>query len=41
VASIRTAAAKKDGDDYVISGSKMWITNWHAGRLDVLPGQHQ
>jgi citronellyl-CoA dehydrogenase len=26
VASIRTTA-KKDGDDYVISGAKMWITN--------------
>ncbi len=26
VASIKTAA-KKDGDDYVINGSKMWITN--------------
>jgi len=26
VASIKTAA-RKDGDDYVISGSKMWITN--------------
>lgn len=26
VASIRTAA-RKDGDDYIINGSKMWITN--------------
>ena len=26
VAAIKTTA-KKDGDDYVINGSKMWITN--------------
>ncbi len=31
VASIRTAA-KKDGDDYLISGEKMWITN--GGQAD-------
>lgn len=28
VANIRTSA-RKDGDDYVIDGSKMWITNAH------------
>ncbi|MBT8116081.1 MAG: acyl-CoA dehydrogenase family protein [Arenicella sp.] len=33
VASIKTAA-RKDGDDYVINGSKMWITN--STQADVL-----
>lgn len=28
VAAIRTTA-RKDGDDYIINGSKMWITNGH------------
>ena len=32
VAGIRTTA-KKVGDDYVINGSKMWITNAQRGRL--------
>src|SRR5580765_1548347 len=27
VASIKTQAARSDGDDYVINGGKMWITN--------------
>ena len=39
VASIRTKAVR-DGDDYVITGSKMWITNGDAGRLDVPARQY-
>lgn len=36
VASIRTTA-RKDGDDYVISGEKMWITNgWQADWMCAL-----
>ncbi len=33
--SIRTVA-KKDGDDYVVNGSKMWITNSLHGNLTLL-----
>ena len=39
VARIQTTA-RKDGDDYIISGHKMWITNG-SGRLDVLSLQHR
>src|SRR5215469_10020154 len=35
VAAIRTAA-KRDGDDYVISGQKMWITNGATSSLVAL-----
>jgi alkylation response protein AidB-like acyl-CoA dehydrogenase len=35
VAAIRTAA-KPDGDDYVISGQKMWITNGASANLIAL-----
>jgi alkylation response protein AidB-like acyl-CoA dehydrogenase len=40
VSAIRSHA-RKDGDDYVITGQKMWITNSLAGRLDVHAGQHR
>jgi citronellyl-CoA dehydrogenase len=40
VAAIKTTA-RKDGGDYVINGSKMWITNGTAGRLVLPAGQHQ
>jgi citronellyl-CoA dehydrogenase len=33
--------ARKDGGDYVINGTKMWITNGTAGRLVLPAGQHQ
>ena len=39
VASIKTHA-RSDGDDYVINGGKMWITNG-ASRLDLPAGQHR
>jgi alkylation response protein AidB-like acyl-CoA dehydrogenase len=35
VAAIRTAA-RPDGDDYVISGQKMWLTNGASARLVAL-----
>lgn len=36
VQSIRTTAVR-DGDDYVLSGQKMWVTNaWRAGLIAVL-----
>ncbi|HJZ02005.1 MAG TPA: acyl-CoA dehydrogenase family protein [Streptosporangiaceae bacterium] len=35
VAAIRTAA-RRDGDDYVISGQKMWITNGASANLVAL-----
>jgi butyryl-CoA dehydrogenase len=36
VQSIRTTAAR-DGDDYVISGQKMWVTNgWRSGIIMLL-----
>ena len=35
VAAIRTAA-RRDGDDYVISGQKMWITNGATSSLVAL-----
>jgi alkylation response protein AidB-like acyl-CoA dehydrogenase len=35
VAAVRTAA-RRDGDDYVISGQKMWITNGASGNLVAL-----
>ena len=36
VQSIRTTA-RRDGDDYVLDGQKMWVTNaWRAGLIAVL-----
>jgi len=35
VAAIRTAA-RRDGDDYVISGQKMWLTNGASSQLVAL-----
>ena len=35
VAAIRTAA-RRDGDDYVITGQKMWLTNGASARLVAL-----
>ena len=36
VQSIRTTAVR-DGDDYVLSGQKMWVTNgWRSGLISVL-----
>jgi butyryl-CoA dehydrogenase len=36
VQSIRTTAVR-DGDDYVIAGQKMWVTNgWRSGLISVL-----
>jgi butyryl-CoA dehydrogenase len=36
VQSIRTTAVR-DGDDYVLNGQKMWVTNaWRAGLITVL-----
>jgi alkylation response protein AidB-like acyl-CoA dehydrogenase len=35
VAAIRTSA-RRDGDDYVISGQKMWLTNGASARLVAL-----
>src|SRR5207249_7428285 len=36
VQSIRTTA-RRDGDDYVISGQKMWVTNgWRSGMIMLL-----
>jgi butyryl-CoA dehydrogenase len=36
VQSIRTTAVR-DGDDYVLDGQKMWVTNaWRAGLISVL-----
>jgi butyryl-CoA dehydrogenase len=36
VQSIRTTAVR-DGDDYVLNGQKMWVTNaWRAGLISVL-----
>ena len=36
VQSIRTTAAR-DGDDYILEGQKMWVTNgWRAGLIAVL-----
>jgi alkylation response protein AidB-like acyl-CoA dehydrogenase len=36
VQSIRTTATR-DGDDYVISGQKMWVTNgWRSGIVLLL-----
>ena len=40
VASIKTNA-RSDGDDYVINGGKMWITNGVQGRLDLPARQYQ
>ena len=40
VASIKTSA-RSDGDDYVINGGKMWITNGVTGRLDLPAGQYR
>ena len=40
VASIRTTA-RKDGDDYVINGGKLWITNGTQADWMCLPGEHQ
>ena len=36
VQSIRTVA-DRDGDDFVISGQKMWVTNgWRSGMIMLL-----
>ena len=39
VAGIRTTARKRDGDEYVINGSKTFITNGAARRLHPAGGQ--
>jgi citronellyl-CoA dehydrogenase len=39
VAGLKTTA-RKDGDDYVINGSKMWITNSPSADFHLPAGQH-
>ena len=36
VAAIKTRAVRDDGDDYVVNGAKMWLTNGGSSNLIAL-----